>query len=58
MDRKIMEVDYSRHVPMVLPVALPVGLNHLDSRHCWCDPLIEIGEVGEVTVLHRHVTWN
>jgi len=53
-----MEVDRSWSYPTVVPVEMPVGLNHLDSEVCWCDPLIEINESGEEVVLHRHVTWN
>jgi hypothetical protein len=35
-----------------------VGLNHLDSPLCWCDPLVETEENGEEFVVHRQVTWN
>ena len=44
--------------PPTAPVDLPVGLNHLDSDFCWCDPLVEVDESGHETVLHRHVMWN
>jgi hypothetical protein len=54
----IMEVDRSWFYPMVVPVEMPVGLNHLDSDVCWCDPLVETDENGDELVLHRHVTWN
>jgi hypothetical protein len=44
--------------PAVVPVEMPVGLNHLDSELCWCDPIIEVNEIGEEVVLHRQVSWN
>jgi hypothetical protein len=44
--------------PVIVPVELPVGLNHLDSDFCWCDPIIEIDEIGKEVVLHRQVCWN
>jgi len=53
-----MEVDRNWFYPTVIPVEMPVGLNHLDSDVCWCDPLIETNENGDEVVLHRHVTWN
>lgn len=53
-----MQTDRSRSYSKALPVEMPVGLNHLESRVCWCDPLIETDENGEEIVLDRHVTWN
>jgi hypothetical protein len=44
--------------PGVTPVQMPVGLKHLESDVCWCDPLMEVDENGHVEVLHRQVTWN
>jgi hypothetical protein len=44
--------------PAAAPVQLPIGLNHLDSDFCWCDPIIEVEDDGEEAVLHRQVTWN
>ena len=40
------------------PVEMPVGLSHIDSDFCWCDPVIEVEESGQEVVLHRQVTWN
>ena len=40
------------------PVPIPVGLIHVDSNACWCEPVVEIDEAGEEIVLHRQVTWN
>jgi len=37
---------------------MPLGLNHLDSDLCWCDPIIKVDENGQEFVLHRQVTWN
>jgi hypothetical protein len=44
--------------PALLPVVMPVGLTHLDSDLCWCDPIVEANEDGEHVLLHRQVTWN
>ena len=44
--------------PALLPVEMPVGLTHLDSDLCWCDPIVEANEDGEHVLLHRQVTWN
>jgi hypothetical protein len=43
---------------IVSSVEMPVGLNHLDSEVCWCDPVIETDEDGDDVVVHRQVTWN
>ena len=42
----------------VVPEMMPVGLQHLDSESCWCDPLIETDRNGERSVIHRQVIWN
>ena len=44
--------------PALVPVEMPVGLTHLDSDLCWCDPIVEADENGEHVLLHRQVTWN
>jgi hypothetical protein len=44
--------------PAAVSLEMPVGLNHLDSDFCWCDPVIEVDEDGKETVLHKHITWN
>ena len=31
--------------PALLPVEIPVGLTHLDSDFCWCDPIVEVDEM-------------
>ena len=28
-------------LPAVAPVEMPIGLNHLHSAFCWCDPIID-----------------
>ena len=40
------------------PVEMPVGLNHIDSDYCWCEPMIEVDDNGEEVLVHRQVTWN
>jgi hypothetical protein len=42
----------------LMPVEMPIGLTHLDSELCWCDPTVEVDENGEHVLLHRQVTWN
>jgi hypothetical protein len=37
---------------------MPVGLSHLNSDFCWCDPVIEVDENGKEAVLHKQVTWH
>jgi hypothetical protein len=45
-------------VPAAVPVERPIGLTHVDSHFCWCDPIIDVDENGQELVLHRQVTWN
>jgi hypothetical protein len=40
---------------VLVPVEMPVGLTHLDSDLCWCDPIVEADENGEHVLLHRQV---
>jgi hypothetical protein len=54
----MMFVNPTWFYPPVAPSELPVGLRHLDSDLCWCDPIIDVDAEGLETVLHRHVTWN
>ena len=44
--------------PALVLVEMPVGLTHLDSDLCWCDPIVEVDEDGEHVLLHRQVTWH
>lgn len=44
--------------PTVVPVETLIGLEHLESDCCWCDPIIEVDENGEEVVLHMEVTWH
>lgn len=41
-----------------VPVEMPIGLRHVDSQICWCDPIVEVDEHGKEVLLHRQVTWN
>ena len=45
-------------LPASAPVDMPIGLNHLDSDFCWCDPIVEIDEYGQKVVMHKEVTWH
>jgi hypothetical protein len=36
----------------------PMGLSHIDSDSCWCEPVVETDEEGEEVVVHREITWN
>ncbi len=53
-----MFVNRTWFSPAIVPVEMPIGLKHLDSEYCWCDPLIEVTEGGRRTVIHRQVPWN
>ena len=44
--------------PAIVPVEMPIGLNHLESDFCWCDLIIERDESGEKVVVRRQVMWN
>lgn len=46
------------YYPTPAPVELPVGMEHVDSTFCWCDPFVDLDSDGEEVVLHRQVTWN
>jgi hypothetical protein len=54
----VLFVNPTWFVPAEAPVEMPMGLNHLDSDFCWCDPIIKIDDNGQEFVLHRQVTWN
>jgi hypothetical protein len=54
----VLFVNPTWFLPAVAPVEMPIGLNHLDSDFCWCDPIIQVYENGQELVLHRQVTWN
>jgi len=45
-------------ISAAVAVEMPIGLNHLDTDFCWCDPIVEIDDNGRKIVLHRQVTWN
>jgi len=44
--------------PVVVSSEVPVGLEHLDTDLCWCNPTIELDDENQKVVLHRRVTWN
>lgn len=44
--------------PAVAAVEMPIGLTHIDSAFCWCDPIVDIDESGQETVVHRGIAWN
>lgn len=41
-----------------MPARQAKGLSHLDSEFCWCDPMVQVDEHGEETLVHKEVTWN
>lgn len=53
-----MKVENPMGLLPVIPVEMPVGLTHLDSDFCWCDPLVELDENARQIIVHRHVIWN
>lgn len=58
MECAVLFFNSSWFYPAAIPVQMPIGLKHLESDFCWCDPIIEMDENGEEAVLHRQVTWN
>lgn len=38
------------------PVKMPIGLSHIDSDFCWCDPIVELDEKGKAVAIHRDIT--
>jgi hypothetical protein len=54
----VMFVNPIWFYPALAPAEMPIGLSHLDSDSCWCDPIVEVDENGQEVVLHRRVTWN
>lgn len=36
----------------------PLGLSHVDSNSCWCDPVVEVDGGGREVVVHREIIWN
>jgi hypothetical protein len=53
-----MFVDRTWIAPAVAAVEMPVGLTHIDSDFCWCDPVVEVDKNGQEVVVHREATWN
>lgn len=39
-------------------VETPIGLHHIDSDVCWCEPIVETDEDGQEIIVHREITWN
>jgi hypothetical protein len=33
-------------------------LAHVESKLCWCDPIIEVDENDNDIVIHKEVIWN
>jgi hypothetical protein len=54
----LMLLDRTWIGPVVATVEMPIGLTHIDSSFCWCDPIVEEDEAGQEVVLHRGVSWN
>ena len=54
----MMFVNPTWFYPDVPQSELPIGLKHLESDLCWCDPIIEVDDDEQEIVLHRQVTWN
>jgi hypothetical protein len=43
--------------PMIMADA-PIGIAHINSEFCWCDPIVESDEDGRETIVHHEVTWH
>jgi hypothetical protein len=39
-------------------VEMPIGLSHINSDVCWCEPIVETDEDGREVIVHREITWN
>lgn len=37
---------------------IPHLLPHINSNLCWCDPIIQFKENGQLVMIHKEVTWN
>jgi hypothetical protein len=53
-----MIVDRVEIWPEAVVVEMPVGLKHIDSEVCWCDPVGMTNEHGQEVLVHKQVTWN
>jgi len=53
-----MFLDRTWIAPAIAAVEMPIGLTHIDSGFCWCDPIVELDENEQQVVVHREVTWN
>lgn len=53
-----MFVNSTWFYPAAAPMEMPIGLSHVDSGSCWCDPIVQDDDDGQEIVLHRQVTWN
>jgi len=53
-----MFVNQSWFFPALIAAEMPIGLSHIDTDFCWCDPIIEVDENGREVLLHRQVVWN
>lgn len=53
-----MEVEQIGTWPAIVAVNMPVGLKHVDSDGCWCDPVVLTDEHGQDILVHKQVTWN
>jgi hypothetical protein len=59
--RRALNLESTKQIffsPIMAPIKMPIGLSHIDSDLCWCDPIVEIDENGQGVVIHREVTWN
>lgn len=44
--------------PATIAAETPIGIAHMNSEFCWCDPLLELDEDGHEIVVHHEVTWH
>lgn len=44
--------------PATNPAETLIGLAHINSEFCWCDPILEADDYGHKVVLHKGVTWH
>lgn len=53
-----MFVNWIGTWPATITAETSIGLAHINSEFCWCDPIVEPDEHGQKIVLHKEVTWH
>jgi hypothetical protein len=54
----VMFADQRFREPQATETECANHLAHVESKFCWCDPIVEIDESGQKVVVHIEVTWH